>query len=49
MMSDLNSGINTKSQKAEVGFKYFIQNLFRQNMNQHIAMSLLENTGRQLI
>ena len=46
MMSDISIGVNTKSQKAEAAFKYVIQTLFRQNMNQPIAMSLLEYTGQ---
>ena len=45
-MSDISIGVNIKSQKAEAAFKYVIQTLSRQHMNQPIAMSLLEYTGQ---
>ena len=46
MMSDINIGVNAKSQKAEEVIKYVIQTLFRQDMNHHLTMHLLEYTGQ---
>ena len=46
MISDINIGVKTKSQKWEAAFKYAIQKLFKQDMDQPIAMSLLEYTGQ---
>ena len=46
-MSATESGVMTRAQKSEAAFRHVITNLFRQDMDGPIALSLLEYTGNQ--
>ena len=47
-MSDMESGEMTRSQKSEATFRNVITNLFLQDMDGPIALSLLEYTGHTI-
>ena len=47
-MSDMESGVITRSQKSEAAFRHVITNLFGQGMDGPIALSLLEYTGQNI-
>ena len=47
-MSVTESGVMTRSQRSEAAFRHVITNLFRQDMNGPIALSLLEYTGHTI-